>query len=302
MTTLEDLRQRVRQQILGYSRDQQQIAMLTADMTSSAASFTLDTSTMTAISRGLVEIDDELILVKSLDVGSGTVSVMGNALGRGREGSTAAAHTAGALVTMSPLMPRQGITDAINATIQDMYPDLPVTKATEIPKLAPVYEYGLPAEAVGVHYITMQTIGPSKIWYPGPRWRYNSMADPTDFPTGRSVQLLDDVVPGRAMRIVYLVPPTPLSLATDVFETVTGYPGSAIDCVIWGAMSRLLPSYETARLQAQSIEGTERDNLVPAKAALQTAAYYNQLAQDALAHERARFFDETPNFAFWQGG
>ena len=86
MTTLEDLRQRVRQQILGYSRDQQQIAMLTADMTSSAASFTLDTSTMTAISRGLVEIDDELILVKSLDVGSGTVSVMGNALGRGRGG------------------------------------------------------------------------------------------------------------------------------------------------------------------------------------------------------------------------
>lgn len=302
MTTLEDLRQKVRQQILGYSRDQQQISMLTQDIGPTDATFTIDTATISAISRGLVEIDEELILVRQVDNTTGTVSVMGSALGRGREGSAPAAHSNGALVTMSPLMPRQGITNAINDTISAMYPTLPVTKVVEISKLAPVFEYALPAEAVGVHYVVGQTIGPSKIWFPMPRWRFNSDSNLTDFPSGKSLQLMDDIIPGRAMRVVYYVEPGQLSTGTDNWTTVTGYPDSAKDVAVWGAVSRLVPSYEVARLQGQSIEGTERDNLIPAKAAIQTAEYYRSLYQDALERERNRFFDESPNFSFWQGG
>lgn len=302
MPTLEDLRLRVRQQILGYSRDQQQISMLVNSVTPTDTALVLDTSTQTAVSRGLVEIDDELILIKSLDVSTGTAAVMGGVLGRGREGSSAAAHAAGALVTMSPVMTREAITESINDTVRAMYPTLPITKATEIIKLAPVFEYGLPAEAVGVHYITVQTIGPSKIWHPGPRWRYNPNSDTTAFPTGKSIQLMDDVVPGRAIRIIYMVEPGQMVNATDDFHTTTGYENTAQDVVIWGALARIVPSYETARLQAQSIEGTERDNLVPPKAALQAADYYRGLYMEALTRERNRFFDESPNFAFWQGG
>lgn len=302
MPTLEDLRLRVRQQILGYSRDQQQITMLLDGVTPTDTALVLDTSTQTAVSRGLVEIDDELILIKSLDISTGTATVMGGVLGRGREGSSAASHAAGALVTMSPVMTREAITEAINDTVRAMYPSLPITKATEIIKLAPVFEYGLPAEAVGVHYITVQTIGPSKIWHPGPRWRYNPNSDTTSFPTGKSIQLMDDVVPGRAIRIIYMVEPGQLVNGTDDFHSITGYENTAQDIVIWGALARIIPSYETARLQAQSVEGTERDNLVPAQSALRTAAYYQSLYDAALARERNRFFDESPNFAFWQGG
>lgn len=302
MTTLEDLRQKIRQQILGYTRDQQQISMLTQNITASDTSFTLDTSTLSVISRGLVEIDEELILVKQVDNTTGTLSVMGGVLGRGREGTTAASHSTGALVTMSPVMPRQGITNAINDTIIAMGSELRVVKTVEISKLAPVFEYALPAEAIGVHYVVGQTIGPSKIWFPMPRWRFNEDANTTDFPSGKSLQLMDDIIPGRAMRVAYYVHPGELSTGTDDWTAVTGYPDSAKDIAVWGAVARLVPSYEVARLQAQSIEGTERDNLIPAKAALQTAEYYRSLYQDALAREVKRFYDESPNFAFWQGG
>lgn len=301
MTTFNDLCLRVRQQILGYTRDQQQISMLTQDIGSADATFTVDTTTQQALSRGLVEIDSELILVKQIDASTGTLSVMGGALGRGREGSAAAFHSAGALITQSPLMPAVAIQNAITDTVSSMYPTLPTTGVTEIIKLAPVFEYALPAEAVGVHYVTMQTIGPSKIWHPGPRWRYNNNADPTDFPSGKSVQLMDDVVPGRAMRVVYLTEPGVMVSPSDQF-TVTGYPETAHDCAVWGATARLVPAYEVARLQAQSIEGTERDSLVPPKAALAAADYFRGLYMEALDRERTRFFDATPNFAFWQGG
>lgn len=302
MTTLEDLRQRVRSQVMGFTRDQQQVSELASPMTSGDTSFTLDSNTSRNISRGLVEIDDELILVKSLDATTNVASVLGLTNGRGREGSVAASHSANALVTMSPAIPRVRMTEAINQTIRAMYPTIPIFASTNITKLAPVFEYQLPADCQGIWYITADTVGPTQVHYPHPRWRYNPKASTEDFPTGKSVQLLDFVTPGRAIKVVYVKAPSDLANASDDFASVTGYETRLEETVVWGAVARLLPAYETARLQQMAIEGTERANLVPSTAAVKTAAYYETLFQTAIQRERDRILEETPNFAFWQGG
>lgn len=301
MTTLEDLRQRVLSQILGFTRDQQQISELAAPIISTDTSFTLDTNTAKNISRGLVEIDDELILVKSLDFTTNVASVIGLTNGRGRGGTTAASHSANALVTMSPIVPRIRVTEAINQTILAMYPTIPVFAATEITKLAPVFEYAMPADTEDIWYIVSDTVGPTMVHYPSPRWRYNPMAPTSDFATGKSIQLLDEVTPGRAIRIVYVKAPTTLSLSTDLL-TATGFDDRMAETVVWGSCARLIPTYEVGRLQQLTVEGSERANLVPATTAVKTAAYYEQLFQQAIMRERNRIMDETPNYAFWQGG
>lgn len=301
MTTLEDLRQRVTSQILGFARDQQQVSELSAPMTAADTTFTLDQNTAQVISRGLVEIDDELILVRSLDFSTNTATVLGGVNGRGRGGTTAASHATAALVTMSPQVPRIRVTESINQTLLAMYPQIPVFAITEISKLAPVYEYGMPADATGVWYIVADTVGPTQVHYPHPRWRYNPKAATDDFPTGKSIQLLDYVTPGRKIRIVYLKAPTLLSAGTDDL-TSTGYEDRMAEAVVWGACARLIPTYEAGRLQQLAVEGTERANLVPATAAVKTAAYYEQLFQQAVLRERERILEEVPNYAFWQGG
>ena len=301
MTTLEALRQRVRSQIMGFTRDQQQMSELAAPMTDTDTTFTLDSTTARNISRGLAEIDDELILVKSLDASTSVVSVLGLTNGRGQNGSVAAAHSTNALVTMSPMVPRVRVTEAINQTILAMFPTIPIFAATEISKLAPVFEYEMPAATKDIWYIVSDTVGPTQVHYPSPRWRYNPMAPTGDFPSGKSIQLLDYVTPGRAIRIVYLVAPTTLSAGTDELAT-TGFDDRMAEAVVWGACARLVPAYEAARLQQQSIEGTERANLVPASAATKTAAYYEALFQQAIQRERERIMEEVPNYAFWQGG
>lgn len=302
MTTLEDLRQRVRSQVMGFTRDQQQVSELASSITSTATSFTLDTNTVNNISRGLVEIDDELILVKSVDSTTAVATVLGLTNGRGREGSVAAAHGANALVTMSPVIPRVRITEAINQTVRAMFPMIPIFSSTEITKLAPVFEYQMPADTKDIWYITSDTVGPTQVHYPSPRWRYNPVASTDDFPNGKSIQLLDFVTPGRKIKVVYIKAPVDLVNAADDFATVTGYETRLEETVVWGACARLIPSYEVARLQQMSIEGTERANLVPSTAAVKTAAYYETLFQTSLQRERDRILEETPNFAFWQGG
>lgn len=300
-TSFGQLVAKVKSQLLGYTADQQQMSELAAPMEPTDTSFTVDTATVGSLSRGLVEIDDELILVKTKDPGTGILTVLGLANGRGREGTTAASHAANALVTMSPKVPRMRIKDAINDTILSVYPRLPILAATEITKLSPVYEYGMPAEATDIWYLSIQQVGPTKVWMQGRDFRFNPQANTTDFPTGKSVQVFDGVTPGKAIRVVYTKAPTVLAADADDFAAVTGYPERITDLIVFGATGRLLPGWESARLQAQSVEATERATVVQQSSASRTSQYYLSLFEQRLDQERSRLFLESPNMAFFQG-
>ncbi len=68
MTTFADLVGQCKQQLLGYTKNQQSITYLTQPMTATDTTFVVDTETVTAVSRGLIEIDDELLLATSMTV------------------------------------------------------------------------------------------------------------------------------------------------------------------------------------------------------------------------------------------
>lgn len=300
-TTFAQVQNRVRSHLLGYSRDQEQITSLSSPMAAGDTTFTVDPTMANVFSRGTCQIDDELILVKSVDQTSGLATVLGGVNGRGREGTAAASHSANALVTSAPAFPNIRVQEAINDTLLGTYPHLVAFKSTNITKLAPQLEYTMPADALDVWYVTLQLVGPSRVWQPGPNWRFNPFADPTVFPTGKSIELLDGVVPGRQQRIVYAAAVSTMANPTDDFETVTGLPVRCVDMITYGAVARLIPAFEAARLQQRAIESNQRSSLVPPQTALRTAQYYMTLYQQRLAEERDRMFTEIPNFQHYQG-
>lgn len=293
-TTFDGVLTRVRQQAMGYAKDQAAVGELAAPMAATDTSFTASADTITNLSRGLVEIEDELVLVKSYDRASGVVQVMGGVNGRGAEGTTAAAHAAQSLVTVDPRFPRARIREAINDVLTSLYPQLMVFETTEIANVSVVYEYGMPADALDVWAVSNQTVGPSQVWTQGMNYRFNPTADTTAFPTGKSVQLFDSVTPGRTMLVKYVKAPSPLAGSDDDFATVTGLPERCVDLVVYGACARLLPAYEAARLQQTSVESTERATLVPPGSALKGAQYYQALFGQRLSEERERMFAENP--------
>lgn len=301
MTTFDQLVRQVRQQLLGFTMNQESVSELASAMGAADTSFSCDSATVTNLSRGLVEVDDELILVKTYDAPSGVVSVMGLTNGRGYEGTTAASHAAHALVTSNPAFPRARIKEAINQTIQTLYPELVVFSSTEITKNAVVIEYELPADLSDVWYVNGQLIGPSRVWQPLPNWRYNPKASATVFPSGKSIEIFDYVTPGQKIRIVYGKPPSLLVNGGDDFAATTGYPDRYTDLVVFGTCMRLLPALESARLQQQSVEATERATLVPPASATRAMTMYAQLYQQRLSEERDQQFNDVPNYAYFQG-
>lgn len=303
-TTFDQLISRIKQQLLGYTRDQASISSLTSDMTATDTTFAVDVDTVTNISRGLIEIDDEMILVKNFDRASGNVTVMAGLNGRGAEGTVPAPHLTNAIVTDDPVYPKQRIKEAVNDSINGTYPDVWVFGETEFPKIAARYEYPLPDEVEDVFKVTSNTIGPSGVWFPNTSYRFNPQASttpgqvlPTPAPTGKSIQIMRDfITPGRNIRVIYSRRPGNLVNGNDDFTTVTGYPENYIDLIMYGAIWRLLPAYEAARLQQQQIEATERAPLVPTGAGSSASQYYLGLYTRRLQEERDRLFDLYANY------
>lgn len=307
--TFDQLVSRVKQQLLGYTRDQASITNITEPMTATDTTFQVDTETVTNISRGLVEIDDELILVKKYDRSTGTVTVTAGVNGRGVEGSTAASHADDSIVTDDPMYPRIRIKEAINDTINATYPDLWVLGAYEFPWVAARYEYPVPTDVEDILNVTTNTIGPSAVWFPNSSWRFNPLASttvgqvkPSPAPTGKTIQVMRDfIVPGRNVRINYMKKPNLLVNNSDDFATVTGYPERYTDLITYGACWRLLPAYESARLQQEAIEATERAPLVPTGAGSNASKYYMALYQQRLMEERDRLHQLFESFVTYNG-
>lgn len=302
--TFDLLAARVKQQLLGYTRNQASISYLTQDMTSTDVTFQVDPETVTNLSRGVVEIGDEMILVKKYDRNTGLVTVMAGVNGRGSDGTVATSHSSGDIVTADPRYPLTRIQEAINDTIQAIYPDIWVFGEFEFPYVAARYEYPVPADVEDVYKVTWNTIGPSAIWRPARTYRFNPQTSttpgqvkPTPTPTGKTIQILDGgIVPGRNIRVTYIKPPNVLVNGSDDFTTTTGLPERMIDMITYGACWRMLPGWEAGRLQQQSIEATERAPLVPTGAATDASKYFLGLYQRRLDEERDRLFRLFENF------
>jgi hypothetical protein len=208
------------------------------------------------------------------------------------------------IVTSDPRYPRARIKEAINDTINGIFPDLWVFGTYEFNWIASRYEYPVPADVEFIHKVETNTIGPSAIWFPNTTWRFDPQASttagqvkPSPTPTGKTIQVLRDyITPGRAVRISYAKKPNPLVNSNDVFDSVTGLPDRYIDMIVYGACWRLIPAYESARLQQTAIEATERADLVPTGSASKASQYYLGLYQRRLEEERDRLFRLYPNF------
>lgn len=302
MTTLSQLISQVKDNLLAFSKNQESITYITADMLPTDTTFLVDTETGIAVTNGLAEIDEELILVKKWDPTTGIVTVMAGLNGRGVNGTTAASHTNETIVTCDPSYTRIRVKEAINDTIDACYPDLWVFGSFEFNKLAAQFEYELPAEVEDVYKVTADTIGPSKIWFPAQRWRFNfsGSLNPIDgTTTGKTLQIMDDIVPGRLVRVVYRKRPDLLVDSTDDFEPTTGLPERVTDMIVFGATARLLGPNEAARLQQVAVEQTERSPLVPAGSASNAANFYWSQYYRRLDEERDRMlqlFEQYQSF------
>lgn len=240
----------------GYGEHHDTMATLAVDIDADTLSFPV---TGPEIGRGVIEIDQELMWVESVE--SNTVHIP--PWGRGHKGTRKTLHNAGSMVSASPVYPRSIVAREVANTIRAVYPALFAVRSAEVMSGSANWQIELPDDCDRVLSVEWSTLSgyPAEIVS---SWELQHSANTELFPTGKLL-LLGKPCIGN-LRVCYAARPSLLLYEDDPF-TVTGLPESSRDVIVLGAASRLLPWIDTGRVPSQSVSA----DLLDAKNGIGTA-------------------------------
>lgn len=291
MTTLSDMIDEVRSSLAGYTLRQDRITYLNAAINTTATAIQVGNSANLA--KGIIEIDDELIWIDNFNKANSTLNAAPG-FGRGYQNTSPAPHSQYAQVVLSPTFPRTMIKQAINDTINSVYPQLFAVYNTTFTFNAAQVTYPLPDDLESILYMSWQTTGSSEEWLPINRWRLDGMADTATFDTVNTVNIYENIQPGRTVKVWYTATPANLTSSTDDFSGVSGLPESSRDVITLGASYRLLSYIDAGRINLTSAEADLNDNKIPSTAGLSSSRYILALYQQRLSDEALKLQDKYP--------
>ena len=286
MATLNQLTEQTIAEVNSYVKNQESVTIITSEISSSAVTISVDD--VTSLSKGIVEIDDELLYIKKAIAASGTIQVLGtegNPVGRGWRGTTKATHVSGSVVRNNPIFPRVQVKRAILETIKGM--NFPCISNETFTFNGSDYSYIMPDSLVDVTGISWDVPDSTGVWSILKNWRLDT--NYYDASTGTIKQALilkETPMPGRTVNVQYTKYPTTITDNQDL--TVSGLPASCEDVVRLGAMYRLLSTVDPGKVSATSVSADALDQPVQAGASTNAAKYIFQLYTVRLSEEIAK--------------
>jgi hypothetical protein len=283
----------VKSNLIGYTLRQDRITYVTnaGGLTTTSSAITVGSADNLA--KGIIEIDDELIWVDRFDKATNTMTVAPG-FGRGYQGTTAAPHAQYAQVTLAPTFPRNAIKKAINDTINSYFPKLWSVSSTTFTFNASQVTYALPDDLESILYVSWQTTGSSEEWLPVNRWRADPMANSATFNTNNTINIYENIQPGRTVQVWYTTEPNTLDSNTDDYEDVTGLPASTYDVTVLGACYKLLTFLDAGRINLSSAEADLNDSKNPYNSGASASRYVFALFQQRLQEEALKLSDKFP--------
>lgn len=296
--TLAQMMDEVQINLSGYTFQQDRSTYLTTAVTTltspSSSPTVLSLGSTTDFGKGVIEIDDELLWIDSVDRVANTATV--SPYGRGYLGTTAATHTVDTKVTVAPIFPRDSIKKAINDTINAVGASIYATKQTTFTYNAAITTYdfdGLNIE--NILSVSWQDIGPTKEWIRVKRWDFDPFADVTTWGSNsQTITIGDVIIAGRTVKVMYATHPAVFTATNQDFSTQTGLSETVKDVVILGAAYRLLQYLDPARAAQYSPQADEIDAKRPFGASNNAVRQLYALYTQRLNEERTKQQTQYP--------
>lgn len=295
MTLVRDVIADARRQFMTTQKDR--FNVLAGTITSSATTLTVtydpaasNTTTPTAVVPGQpIEIDIESMLV--VGVTGTTLTVI-----RGHLGTTKTAHTAGALIRVDPILRDGDLFTAANHELRDLSSPLNGLFRVDTYNFTPTgttgYDLPLPlrGETSILGVVSVHWQEPQGYWPAVKGWRFERAADVTEFGSGYSLALLEDLPAGRLTRVRYKAGFAPVESLSDDLESVSGLHMEAVDIVAMGAALRAADPREIGRNFHERQGDPRRATEVGAGAQLQAPAALRKKYAERKSAERARLY------------
>lgn len=295
MTTAADLINETRRHILMGHRDE--LNTLNGAVSSGATTLVFSDDLAGIKTRARLGIELETYYVRTTTESTKTATVFA-----AQEGSTAAAHSSGALVRVNPKVTDHEIFDVLNAELDDL--SSPANGLFQVKTLTLTYSanvegYDLTAvtDLIDVLEVRYSLPGSSKEWpeiRPGDYRLSRNMAT-TEFASGFALFLAHGGYPGRSVRIRYKAPFTNLATTADDVLAVAGLPATAHDIPALGAAARLMLATENKRNFTELQGDSRRAEEVPPGARSRGAQGLLALRAQRILSESARLMVQYPS-------
>jgi hypothetical protein len=291
MSTFDEIKDEVVLKLAGFGVRNQTFTHLTGAVASGSTQISV--ANAGGVSRGLVEIDDELIWVDSFDRTTNVLQVP--PYGRGYYGTSAAAHTVNSKVTVNPVFPRTEVGKAVNTIIRAVGKKLFAVKTATFTYSPAVTNYALPADVDNILSISFQAIGPSKEWVPVRVYRLDKSANIAAMASTKTVNIKSYVDSGATVQVTYSAKPDVFEFGNDDFETVTGLSASIEDVIVTGACYHLLSFVEPGRFNFRAADSAASASGIEFGAGTNLAKYVYALFQQRLSEEQQKLLDDYPS-------
>lgn len=238
----------------------------------------------------VIEIGSELMYVWGVQGPTVTVE-------RGFQGTTAATHAAGAIITVKPRFPNQMMLDHVNDELTDL--SSPANGLFQIKVCSRMYNGTDRAvdltgvtDLLSIHEVRWKY--DTDEWVEVRRWRLARNADTTDFASG--LMLIFDMPPPQAadIRVVYKAPYTRLSSLSQDLTTVGGLQPSLEDVVRMGVQLRAMVGREVKRNFTEGQGDTRRAQEVGPGAVQASWRGIAAMRQQRIEAEQARLAQAYP--------
>ena len=289
MSTAGALINRVSRQLLSGTVEERNKLATTV---SSADTSIVMTYALNSIRAGAVfEIDSELMYVWSVDTATLTATVE-----RGYAGTTAAAHTSGAIVVYNPRFPQQQLIDVLNQDIDDL--SSPLNGLYRVITVDLAYngsdrQINIPSASSIIDLIDVRLRYLSDDFVALRGTRLARDLPTADFASTFAITL-DQCTMAGTLRVRYRAPFVRATTTADNLQTVSFLPVSMEDILEYGVMSRMLAPREVKRNFTESQGDTRRSEEVPAGAVSGSVANILRLRRDRIIAEAAKLAKQYP--------
>jgi hypothetical protein len=120
------------------------------------------------------------------------------------------------------------------------------------------------------------------------------MANVATFNTQNTINIYENIQPGRTVQVWYTTEPNTLENSTDDYADVSGLPSSSQDVVVLGASYKLLSYLDAGRINLTSAEADLADSKIPSTAGAGASRYIFALYQQRLNEEALKLADRYP--------
>jgi hypothetical protein len=291
MATVAQIINRTQRQLLsGVVEERNKIA--------SAVNTTATTITLTyeiaGIRQGsIIEIDAEQMYVWSVLESTKVATVE-----RAFNGTVAAAHTNGSIVTVNPRFPRAQVLEAINDELADL--SSPMNGLFQVKILDLSYngsdrQINLPSISDVIDLIEVRNRYISSDYQQVNRVKLLRNMPTKDFGSGMALQFDQGVRQGD-LRVSYRAPFTKFTIESENVQMNGGYPESAEDILVVGAQIRLIAPREIKRNFTESQGDTRRADEVSAGAVSNSIVSMLRMRRDRITAEAAKLTRQYPIF------